>query len=631
MSRGPIRRSQLIAPFGPGSLLVVPNGTSLVAAGLDHWFERDDPRGRTDDLDESEFQIEEWRLQRELGVSHFRLPPDHRRRKSHDPDVPNIGLTIPYLRFPTWSVCPRCRLLHDHSLTTRNRVFCPECKIEKRKSPPMTQVPIVAICDLGHLQDFPWREWAHASATTVCVRPLRLKATGGASLSAQVVQCDCGRTRTLSGVTSASRDTTVLSSNLERGEAEYLCGGVAPWNGTLHGSGCGRPLRGSQRAATNLYFALIRSSIYLPRETASAPEAAIQAINSPDVAKSWRMLVTVGSPEAVTAEYLRPLNRELFAQFTDAQIEAAFATVIGAGTDDGDAEGGPAANETAFRLPEYDILRAPIENPELAIRSQAIAQYGDLIESHFQRVMLVDRLRETRALYGFNRILPDASTDVRSRKSMLRSTQLHPEDEWLPCYVVHGEGIFLELNSAHLAQWEVRSDVCVRVAQLAENYASAAEARGLRDREISPRFVLLHTLAHILMNQLTFECGYSSAALRERLYVSPGGDGMCGALIYTAAGDAEGTMGGLVRMGKPDHLGNTLASALQDATWCSADPVCMEIGAAGQGPDSCNLACCHNCGLVPETACEEFNRFLDRALLIGTHENPEIGYFSSRE
>jgi hypothetical protein len=130
------------------------------------------------------------------------------------------------------------------------------------------------------------------------------------------------------------------------------------------------------------------------------------------------------------------------------------------------------------------------------------------------------------------------------------------------------------------------------------------------------------------MNQLTYECGYSSAALRERLYISGGETPMAGILIYTAAGDAEGTMGGLVRMGKHDYFEPTLLTAIEAARWCSADPVCMEIGQSGQGPDSCNLAACHSCALVPETACEEFNRFLDRGLVIGTFRNPEIGFLA---
>ena len=128
------------------------------------------------------------------------------------------------------------------------------------------------------------------------------------------------------------------------------------------------------------------------------------------------------------------------------------------------------------------------------------------------------------------------------------------------------------------------------------------------------------------MNRLTFECGYSSAALRERLYVSnEENHSMAGLLIYTADGDAEGTLGGLVRMGKPGNLEPIILAAIDEARWCSADPVCMDMGNLhGQGPDSCNLAACHNCALVPETACEEFNRFLDRALVIGDMDNTKL-------
>jgi hypothetical protein len=103
---------------------------------------------------------------------------------------------------------------------------------------------------------------------------------------------------------------------------------------------------------------------------------------------------------------------------------------------------------------------------------------------------------------------------------------------------------------------------------------------------------------------------------------------MAGVLIYTAAGDAEGTMGGLVRMGKSGYLEPVIERALDAASWCSADPVCMEMGSSGgQGPDSCNLAACHNCALVPETACERFNRYLDRALVNGSLNDPTMGYF----
>jgi hypothetical protein len=156
-----------------------------------------------------------------------------------------------------------------------------------------------------------------------------------------------------------------------------------------------------------------------------------------------------------------------------------------------------------------------------------------------------------------------------------------------------------------------------------------AHVRGLQGRNLSPRFVLIHTLAHLMINELVFACGYSSASLRERLYVSEAANRqMAGFLLYTAAGDSEGTMGGLVRMARPDNLRSVFASALSNARWCSTDPVCMDAGEKGQGPDSCNLAACHGCALLPETSCEEFNRFLDRGLVIGTFTDPTLGYFA---
>src|SRR5207244_2216447 len=129
-------------------------------------------------------------------------------------------------------------------------------------------------------------------------------------------------------------------------------------------------------------------------------------------------------------------------------------------------------------------------------------------------------------------------------------------------------------------------------------------------------------------NQLSFECGYGSASLRERIYCSSGSvsEGMNGVLIYTASGDSEGTMGGLVRQGEPDRLLRTMVAALQKAQWCSSDPICIET--TGQGTDNANLAACHGCLLISETSCEEGNRLLDRAMLVGKPEDPQLGFFS---
>ena len=151
------------------------------------------------------------------------------------------------------------------------------------------------------------------------------------------------------------------------------------------------------------------------------------------------------------------------------------------------------------------------------------------------------------------------------------------------------------------------------------------EKRKLKSRIISPRFILLHTLSHILINKFIYESGYHSASLRERIYCSTNPNGkMSGILIYTADGDSEGTMGGLVRMGEAGIIDNVFLNAIENARWCAADPVCSEIGKRdGQGLEKINLAACHNCCLLAETSCEEFNRLLDRGVLI----DKELGFF----
>lgn len=645
MSNGLVRRAQLIAPFGVGAMTVVPNGTSLIAAGLDHWYEREDSGDDSQSVDLDEYRLEEWRLQAELRVSHFRLPPDWRTKKRYGGDVPNLKLPVPYQRFPMWNFCPRCYMLQELPLSARGKAHCGAAEHRTRgsgKGPFVAQVPFVAICDYGHLQDFPWREWVHRSLTPACAQPMRLRSTGGASLSAQTVECECGKSRNLAGITEAEPlgspryPMTTLSSELTEGGPEYLCTGAMPWHGESGGRQCGRPVRGSLRAASNLYYALVKSAIYLPRATSTVPEKLIQALDTPPLSTLIAQFKQAGAIDMVNPEFLRSQQREILQPFTDDEVRDAL-KIIGDTTTASqeaveaemteEADDEELADETDFRRPEFDVLRRELRTPFLEIRQANLTHYDTRVAGLLGRLMLIDKLRETRALYGFNRIFPEGDWKLPDRKALLWKSPPDWKQSWLPAYVVHGEGIFLELDEARLTAWESRPDVKARVDRLVSNYATVQQARRLRQRELTPRFVLLHTLAHLIMNQLTFECGYSSAALRERLYVTDGPQPMAGMLIYTAAGDAEGTMGGLVRMGKPGYFEPALLTAVDSARWCSADPVCMEIGEAGQGPDSCNMAACHSCALVPETACEEFNRFLDRALIVGDHRTPELGYF----
>jgi hypothetical protein len=104
---------------------------------------------------------------------------------------------------------------------------------------------------------------------------------------------------------------------------------------------------------------------------------------------------------------------------------------------------------------------------------------------------------------------------------------------------------------------------------------------------------------------------------------------MAGVLIYTASGDCEGSMGGLVRMGEPENFARVMDAALDAARWCSSDPVCTESGLiGGQGIESLNIAACHCCGLLPETSCEHFNSYLDRGVVVDNPVAGNVGFFT---
>lgn len=636
MNAGAMRRAQLVTPFGVGAMSVLVNGTTVITAGLDHWYEV----AEQSVLAMEEYQERDWRLESRLKVSEFRLPPDY-RPSGQGSDLRNVRLTVPVLRFPRWSFCIYCKRLELSKLTMKGLVECPDKEHADRKfKPRMSQVPFVAICARGHLDDFPFDKWVHRSTDPSCKGTLRLVSRGGGGLEGQVVTCDkCGNERSLRGVTEAhlapnGEEHTNLSDQLVSAEHPYLCTGARPWLAEVDGV-CDQPIRGALRAAGNVYFPKVESSIYLPRREGAVSEEVHQLLRHPAVSTTFNNVFQLGLDGVTGAQLRNLLERnvppELFAPITDQELLAAYEDHFGVGATSEESPGEmPADAESLtsndiWRHPEYVKIRETPKDDFLAASDPGL--HGDL-KSHFDRVRSVDVLRETRALRGFTRVR-DSDLKLTEGKAMLRRARLAPAQDWLPAYVVKGEGVYLELDAARLLAWEARAEVQARAQRIADRYGSVAGQRGLVDRTISPRFVLLHTLAHLLINELIFACGYSSASLRERLYVSDSAErNMAGALIYTAAGDSEGTMGGLVRMARPESLRQVVAAALADARWCSTDPVCMDAGQKGQGPDSCNLAACHACGLLPETSCEEYNRFLDRGLVVGTLDNPNLGYFA---
>jgi hypothetical protein len=627
MSTGKIRRAQLVTPFGVGAMSMLVNGTSVITAGLDHWYPSGNP-----DLELSEYTEHDWRLEARLRVKELRLPPDYRfATKGGDPR--NTRLTVPVLRFPRWCFCLYCKRLHLSTLTMRSPVECPD-KGHTGRKPRMSQVPFVAICAYGHLDDFPFNKWVHRSLKPSCRGVLRLVSRGSGGLEGQVVTCDgCEKERSLNGIMEWRRDRggeehTTLTDQLSSPDDPYFCTGSRPWLGEFD-LGCGQPVRGALRGAGNVYFPKIESSIYVPRKEGAVSAELHELLQNPQAESIMSMMHDMKGAAVTAADLRKRLPYDLFKPISDEELMAGYLDFIG-GEDESE-DNLPEGNDDyltssdEWRHPEFLVIRQTPKDDYLSATDPGI--HADLAH-HLDRIRSVDVLRETRALRGFTRVRDDV-LKLNVGKALLRRESLPPEHDWLPAYVVKGEGIYLELNASRLAAWEARAEVQVRADKLAIHYGGIVSQRGMQPRALSPRFILLHTLGHLLINELVFTCGYSSASLRERLYVSAAPNReMAGLLVYTAAGDSEGTMGGLVRMARPERLRQVVESALNDARWCSTDPVCMDAGEKGQGPDSCNLAACHGCALLPETSCEEFNRFLDRGLVIGTFKDPSLGYFS---
>jgi hypothetical protein len=267
-----------------------------------------------------------------------------------------------------------------------------------------------------------------------------------------------------------------------------------------------------------------------------------------------------------------------------------------------------------MRSQEYDALSR--ETLEHNINSDFIcraAEAGERVPTGLSLLHVVSRLREVRALRSFYRLTSGQGGEV------IESPLAGVRKWWLPAIEVSGEGRFMALDKKKLEEWERRPKVLARIEKLR---IDRGDNPLLKEIPVAtPRFVLAHTLAHILIDQWSLECGYPSASLRERIYVD---EEMCGLLIYTATSDSQGSLGGLVGMAKGGRFMRSFNEAILRASWCSNDPLCVESGPNGY--ESLNLAACHSCVLLPETCCEVRNVLLDRGTLIGAPDGTP-GFF----
>jgi|SRR5580704_9888064 hypothetical protein len=561
---GEVRRNQLITTYGIGAMIAIEDASYMVM-GLDRW----NVNGPN---------LHEPRLEKRLGVQGFVLPPASKN-----------GPDIPVVRFPEMYSCPTCRRLDKHSFFCENdNNQCNSC------SSPLVPSRFVVCCPKGHINDFPYFNWVHAGAARVQAdHVLKIEPKGAsASLRDISINCSCGATRTMEGA---------FGKKAMQGIAR--CSGRRPW---LPGDAelCSELPRTLQRGASNVWFPVVHSSISIPPWS----EGAFTVLS-----KYWVVLRHV--PDDSLYSTIQGLGVSAGTPYTvEDLVNIVRQRRLGSELPD---------NAEALRIQEYEALTRG--QPERTRRDEFVCVpatgLGSTTSQWFGCVMQVKRLREVRALHSFTRLYPSTEGDPAATQAPIFAAN----PLWLPAIEVTGEGVFLKLRTDRLREWEAKPEVIARAKRIDDNSKRRLQVLGGNlGRTISPRFLLVHTLAHALINQWALECGYPAASLRERIYVS---DSMAGLLIYTATSDSAGSLGGVVAQAKSDRLDNSLLDAMTQASWCSGDPLCIEADA--QGVDSLNLAACHACVLLPEVSCEEMNLFLDRAMLVGTLEDPSMGYFRS--
>jgi len=455
-------------------------------------------------------------------------------------------------------------------------------------------------CRNGHLDDFAWDWFVHGGPST-CKATLRFFESGASLQTENLwVKCDgCGAAKNMAqAFGQTGRD------NLP------ACRGRHPHINRFDDD-CSEQPRAILLGATNSWFPVTLSALAIPQTGSPLSQL---------IMDGWTFFEDVDSVDEVSF-VVKTLRKSAqlpgIERFTNDQIWSAILEhrTGGSNIDQGDIKG-----------PEWDVLTAsepPTDYPHFMSKKVDVPQGFQGILS---RVLLLERLREVNALLGFTRVeSPDegAGDEAAPKAPLCRAAP-----DWVPATQVHGEGIFLSFDTESLDKWADKNAVKAVDERLRQGHMGWRRKRGLDPNEGYPgiRYILLHTLAHMLIRELALECGYNAASIRERVYAdTEAGKDQAGFLIYTAAADSDGTLGGLVDLGNPENLGRLLHQALDRARVCASDPLCSEHDPSKD--QSLHGAACHACSFVSETSCECGNRHLDRSLVVPTIENANAAYF----
>ena len=581
-----IRKSQAVSPFGVGAMFEVL-GQSFVACDTTFWSNT----GKRIDLS---------RLAKTLNVEFFKLPPTNSDFKPE-----TLKEYVPFVRFPLWNLCASCRRVTKTKKSESASIpTCQYCSGKRRLAP----IRYVKICKSGHMSDIDWHYWTHHTSSSSPEQQqckdygaLIWKSTraGKKSKQGEYVECrTCGAQNFL----------------LELVKLPLRCEGSQPWLRSTHN--CDEQAIARPRGATNIHFPFMESALDIP-ESASRNQVGSEEESRVKAHRSFNQLLTMTSASSIYRTKILQVSNE-----TGVSVESVQQILLQEPSQHSREQLGPGSLQrlevgewAAFHDDEFlrksndSFVARKIDFREASNDQRHLERVTSLIS----RVVVVDKLREVRALTGFSRFEPN--------REKLISPSLAVRANWLPAIEVYGEGIFVTLDQEKVLEWERREAVKKQVDKFLK--LSGQSFWGDLLPQPTGRLILLHTIAHLLIRQLSFSCGYSSSALRERIYssIESESEKMCGLLIYTSSGDSEGSLGGLAREGEPHRLLKTLVSAIRNADWCTSDPVCGELWS---GPGSLNHAACHACSLLPETSCQFRNLLLNRSFVIGSDGS---GYF----
>ncbi len=600
---GQVRPSQLLWTYGPGALIDLPN-LSVITMGLDRW-----------DIDRCP-PVEEARLlaavRRVLGpqVTHLRIPP-FLNDEGASPFSAEGKVGVPVRPFPRWLRCVKCGLLAEYDsglFNIKANPYRPELthfvhtNCIKGANADAVPARFLLACRNGHLDDFPWHWFVHGGQSD-CRGTLRFFESGASLQTENLwVKCDaCGASKQLAKAFGKSGQENLPAC---RGRHPHL---------DKFDADCNEQPRAVLLGATNSWFPITLSVLAIPLEKNQLSQLILDG---------WDYFADADSVEEIKIIVKTLTKTNSLPGIDKYQADEIWLAV----QDRKDGNATEIVSEGDIKGPEWDVLISP--NPPtdwphfLSSKVARPEPYKDVLDS----VLLLERLREVNALIGYTRVeAPEESADEDERPPMADLCKGRPS--WIPAGEVHGEGIFIRFNEKAISDWEKLEAVKRRDQKIEQGHRGWRNARGLDPEVGYPgiRYTMLHSFAHLLIRELALECGYNAASIRERIYAGTGESPMAGILIYTAAADSDGTLGGLVDLGKPENLGRLIEQALNRSMVCSSDPLCSEHNPSEDR--SLHAASCHACTFVAETSCERGNRYLDRALLVETFECKDAAFF----